>query len=170
MSGPLVSVCLPNLNTRAYLQERVDSILAQTYTNWELIVSDNYSDDGAWEFFQEVAGRDRRVLIEQAPRAGMYVNWNNCLRRASGEFVYIATSDDGMAADCLEKLVHGLQTHTRCDVAHCPLVVVDEHGVPLPDPWWRRGLFARSFPELLDRMHVRRAPYDGLLCLSGQQV
>jgi glycosyltransferase involved in cell wall biosynthesis len=168
--GPLVSVCLPNLNTRPYLQERIDTILAQTHPNWELVVSDNYSEDGAWAFFEELARKDSRVSITQEPREGMYANWNHCVRRAQGEYVYIATSDDGMAPDCLEKLVAALEEHPDCDVAHCALVVVDAAGAPLDNDWWRRGLFARSHPELTKRRHIRRAPYDGLLCLLGEQV
>jgi glycosyltransferase involved in cell wall biosynthesis len=170
MSDPLVSICLPNLNTLPYLQERVDSIVGQKYANWELIVSDNHSDDGAWEFFEKLARRDNRVSIAQAPREGMYANWNRCLARARGELVYIATSDDGMAVDCLEKLVAALEQHPDCDVAHCPLVVVDEEGRPLENAWWRDGLFGQSHPALVNRIHVRKAPYDGLLCLLGQQV
>ena len=170
MTPPLVSVCLPNLNTYPFLRERVDTILAQTYPHWELVVSDNFSDDGAWELFQELARRDSRILVAQAPREGMYQNWNRCLQRARGEFVYIATSDDGMAPDCLEKLVDALVRHPDCDAAHCTLAVVDEIGAPLTDDWWRRGLFHRSLPAQADRRHVRHAPFDGLLCLSGEQV
>ena len=107
MTSPLVSVCLPNLNTYPYLRERVDTILAQTYENWELVISDNHSEDGAWEFFQDLAKQDPRVSIAQAPREGLYPNWNQCVRRARGEYVYIATSDDGMAPDCLEKSESG---------------------------------------------------------------
>lgn len=170
MTTPLVSVCLPNLNTLPYLQERVDTIFAQTHPNWELVISDNHSDDGAWEFFEDLARKDNRVSIAQAPREGLYPNWNQCLRRARGEYVYMATSDDGMASDCLEKLVAALESHTDCDVAHCALVVVDEDGTPVTNRWLLQGLFAKSLPELVDRRHVRRAPYDGLLCLSGKQV
>ena len=140
MSPPLVSVCLPNLNTRPYLDARVESICAQTYQNWELIVSDNYSEDGAWAFFEDLARRDRRVVAEQAPREGMYANWNRCIRRARGEFVYIATSDDTMAADCLEKLVAALQRHRDCDLAHCRLRKLDEYGIEKPDIWSRRSV------------------------------
>ena len=86
MSAPLVSICLPNLNTLPYLRERADTILAQTYTNWELVVSDNYSEDGAWEFFETLAHEDSRVSIAQAPREGMYANWNRCVERARGEY------------------------------------------------------------------------------------
>jgi hypothetical protein len=170
MSLPLVSVCLPNLNTRQYLDERVHTILAQTYTNWELVVSDNCSDDGAWEFFEELARQDDRVAIAQAPREGMYANWNNCIRRARGEYVYIATSDDTMAPDCLEKLAAALEAHPECDVAHCALRKIDEQGTCVSDWWSRDSVFARSSGTLLDRPHVRRAPFDGLLHLLGWSV
>ena len=51
-STPKVSILLPNLNNRRYLDERIDCILNQTFTDWELVIVDNYSDDGAWEFFR----------------------------------------------------------------------------------------------------------------------
>jgi glycosyltransferase involved in cell wall biosynthesis len=171
MNAPLVSICLPNLNTLPYLRERVDTILAQTYTNWELIVSDNYSEDGAWSFFETLARQDSRVSIAQAPRRGMYENWNQCVRRARGEYIYIATSDDGMAPDCLEQLVAALERHEDCDVAHCPLRVVDAAGAPLRGHRaMQEGLLTRSTPELVDQVHVRRAPYDGMLCLLREHV
>jgi hypothetical protein len=171
MNTPLVSVCLPNLNNRVYLDERVETILAQTYTNWELVVSDNYSDDGAWEFFEKLAAKDSRVLIEQAPRQGLYPNWNNCIQRARGEYVYIATSDDTMALDCLEKMVAALEDNPDCDLAHCPLVVIDQNGAPHDVPKWPDcTAFAWGAPDLVRQSHVRRAPYDGLLHLTGQSV
>ena len=170
MSAPLVSVCLPNLNTRPYLEERVETILAQTYQNWELVVSDNYSEDGAWTFFEDLARKDRRVAAAQAPREGMYANWNRCIQRARGELVYIATSDDTMAPDCLEKLVAALEAHPDCDVAHCRLRKIDEHGRQMADTWAHDSVFARSSGPLVDSLHVRRAPFDGLLHLLGGSV
>ena len=54
LSGnPRVSICLPNLNNQRFLEERMRSILEQSYGDWELIVCDSYSDDGAWELLQE---------------------------------------------------------------------------------------------------------------------
>lgn len=171
MTAPLVSVCLPNLNTRPYLPERVDTILNQTYPQWELIVSDNYSDDGAWEFFQALAQRDDRVSIQQAPREGLYANWNRCLDRARGTYVYIATSDDTMASDCLEKLVNALERHPECDLAHCPMRTIDPDGSPVQQPRWPEStMFAHGLDGQVGRLHVRRAPYDGLLHLTGGVV
>jgi hypothetical protein len=64
-----------------------------------MVVSDNFSDDGEWEFFEEVALRDGRIPIAQASRRGLYQNWNSCVERARGKYGYIATSDDTMASD-----------------------------------------------------------------------
>ena len=73
---PQVSVVMPNLNNRRFLPERLDSIVNQTLTDWEAIIVDSYSDDGAWELIQAYAARDRRFRIAQAPRDGIYPNLN----------------------------------------------------------------------------------------------
>jgi glycosyltransferase involved in cell wall biosynthesis len=170
MDRPLVSICLPNLNTLPYLPERMDTIFDQTFKDWELIVSDNFSDDGAWQFFESVASKDSRVSIMQEAPRGMYANWNNCIRRARGKYVYIATSDDTMAPDCLEKLASALEGHPECDLAHCKIKVIDQSGREL-DWWlWREGLFVHSSGELLEVPHLRKAPFDGLLHLAGRTV
>ncbi len=170
MTPPLVSICLPNLNTYPYLQERIDTILQQTYSNWELIVVDGYSTDGSWEFFQSLAEREARVTLTQAPR-GLYAAWNRCIERARGEYIYIATSDDTMAVDCIEMLVEALEEHKECDIAHCPLVLIDEGGVLLPSPAWRSNApFSAVVSGIEDRKHIRLAPLDGLLHLTGLMV
>ena len=173
MTQPLVYVCLPNLNTMPFLPERVETIFQQTYRNWELVVSDNYSDDGAWPFFEKLARADRRVSIGQAPREGLYANWNRCVERSRGDFVYIATSDDTMAPDCLEKMVAALEGNPGCALAHTPLRAIDEEGREVRDmsAWWAEAsIFAESSGPLLNRLHVRRAPFDGLLHLLGGSV
>src|SRR5690349_16386964 len=100
---PLVSICLPNLNTRSFLDERMETIRSQTMTDWELIICDSHSSDGAWEFFQKFKG-DPRIRMAQVPREGIYAGWNECLRRATGEYIYIATSDDTADTRLLDKM------------------------------------------------------------------
>ena len=104
---PLVSICLPTLNARKFLEPRMQTILAQTLTDWELIVCDSYSDDGTWEYFQQFKN-DPRIRRHQVPKAGLYAGWNECLRRATGEYIYIATADDTCTPELLEKMVGGL--------------------------------------------------------------
>ena len=156
---PKVSILLPNLNTRKYLDQRMDSIFKQTFTDWELVIVDNESDDVAWDFFKKIAASDIRVRISQATRNGMYANWNNCIDLARGEYAYIATSDDTMAPECLEHMVAALDSHPQCDIAHCCLTIIDENGEPLSQQWNQldKVLF---YGDFIKRMHIRKAPYD----------
>jgi glycosyltransferase involved in cell wall biosynthesis len=166
----LISILLPNLNNRPFLEERIESIYRQTISDWELIIVDSYSEDGAWEFFKALASRDDHVKISQAPRQGIYAGWNECIRRASGRYVYFATSDDTMATDCLEKLSAALDKHPECGLAHCNLKLFDDRSKEIPKDWWWNGLFAQSSKNYVHRRHIRKAPFDGLLHLFGQTV
>jgi len=162
MSTPRVSILLPNLNHRRFLEERLATIQSQTFPDWELIVADSHSTDGAWELLQATARNDPRVHLSQTPQDGPYANWNRCLEQAKGEFVYIATSDDTMSPDCIKQLVSALDAHSDCDIAQCCLHAIDEHGTIVPD-WWRLIGLARFLGDDYLRPHIRRAPYDGIL-------
>lgn len=166
---PKVSIILPSLNNRQYLETRLQTILNQTFTDWELIIIDNYSDDGAWELIQEFASKESRMLISQAPREGMYINWNNCIGLARGEYIYIATNDDVMTPDCLEKMVAGLETYPRCDICHCCLTIIDQKDREIKDFWYKRPaqLF---YDKLIQQKHIRLAPYDGILYCALETV
>lgn len=159
---PKVSIPLPTLNTRRFLEERVQTILNQTFTDWEVIVVDGYSDDGTWELIKNFANKDSRIRILQVHREGIYAGINNCLKLARGEYIYIATSDDTMTPDCLEKMVAALETHPECDICHCCLKLIDENGNETPNKWpdSRPGQF---YGELMTKPHIRMAPYDGIL-------
>ncbi len=97
----------------------MESIMGQTLTDWELIVCESYSDDGTWEYLQQYAD-DARVKMHRVPRAGLYAGWNECLRRACGEYIYVATADDTMTPDCLEKLAGALESASDQSTAQSP--------------------------------------------------
>jgi glycosyltransferase involved in cell wall biosynthesis len=142
--NPRVSICLPNLNHRRFLEERMETILAQTFTDWELIVCDSYSDDGSWEYFQKFKD-DPRIRLYQVPREGLYAGWNECLRRVRGEYIYIATSDDTMMPTCLEQLVAPLEDCPDLSLSVCDFDRIDECGHILKPnrPGW--GFFSDDF-------------------------
>ena len=167
---PKVSICVPNLNTRPFLPDRFESIFQQSYQNWELLVYDSYSEDGAWDYICKLASREPRMRAWQGPREGTPGSWSPCIRRASGKYVYVATSDDTMAIDCIEKLTAALEQHPDCDLAHCLLKTIDANGNECPNPWSQHSTFAKSSGPLLHHTHIRRAPFDGLLHLSGEIV
>ena len=109
---PLVSVVVPFYNTSKYLRECIESVLGQSYRNFELILQDNASDDGSTEIAVELAGRDERVkyfrlesLVPQVP------NYNLALRRISAEsaFCKIVQADDWIDPECLRSMVEAAQ-------------------------------------------------------------
>lgn len=167
---PLVSVCLPNLNNRRFLEERIATIFAQTLEDWELVICDSYSDDGAWEYFQGIR-KDPRVRLFQVPREGIYAGWNECVRRARGKFVYIATSDDTMTEDCLSQMVEALEGRPECGLCHCALGIIDEVGEShrSAKPWTDYDGVC-YFGDLMRRKHLRSVPHDGLLGIMLEGV
>ncbi len=165
-----VSICLPTLNSIRFLAERLESIRHQTFTDWELIAVDSHSDDGTFEALEKFSSEEPRVRITQAPKDGIYPNFNRGIQQAGGRYVYIATSDDTMAPDCLEKMVAALEENPDCDLAHCPMKVIDETGDDGLDWWSSHSLFARSSGDFLNIRHRRVAPCDGVLCLLGDNI
>jgi glycosyltransferase involved in cell wall biosynthesis len=121
MLQPLISICLPTLNARQFLEPRMRSILAQTLRDWELIACDSFSDDGTWEYLQQFKD-DSRVRLYQVPKEGLYSGWNECLKRCRGEYVYIATADDTCSPELLERMVAALEAAKTTD---CRLQTAD---------------------------------------------
>ena len=160
--NPLISICMPHLNSMPFTRERMESIVGQTLTDWELIVVDSKSTDGSRELLNEYAARDPRIRISEGPRDGIYTNLNRAIERGSGKFVYVATSDDTMRPDCLERMVKALEAHPECGLAHCCLELIDENGAPSTSDW-EKWVAQQYFGDWIHQYHVRRAPHDGIL-------
>ena len=105
-TSPLVSVGLPVFNGAAFLSQALDSVLAQTYTSFELIISDNASTDATPDILREYAARDARIyIIRQPANIGVARNQNVVARRARGTFFKWVFANDEFAptlhADCV---------------------------------------------------------------------
>ncbi len=160
----MVSVILPNLNTDLkFIKPRVQSIINQTYTNWECIIVDGYSTNGSFEYLSNFVGKDERFKAYQKPRKGIYNAWNEGIKLAKGDYIYIATSDDTMHPDFLNKMVSALDQHPTCDLAHCCLEVINESDNLISDNNWSNYLPQQYFGELIAKQHIRYAPHDGFL-------
>src|SRR5260370_8781692 len=91
VATPKVSILLPSLNAREFLEARIDSLLNQTFTDWEAIVLDSQSTDGTWEFFKSISSCDSRFRLHQIPPKGLYPAPDHGLYLPAGEFRLIAT-------------------------------------------------------------------------------
>ena len=108
---PTVSVVMPVYNTEKYLAEAIESILAQTFTDFELIIVDDASEDGSAEIARAFAECDSRVcLLQQSENAGAAAARNAGLYAAKGEFFAAHDSDDISAPERFQKQVNLLQS------------------------------------------------------------
>jgi glycosyltransferase involved in cell wall biosynthesis len=103
---PKVSILIPVYNRKRYIDECIQSALDQTFTNFEIVIVDNASDDGTWEICQKFADKDSRIRIYQnEENIGPVRNWKRCAEEAKGEFSKILFSDDELEPECLAVMV-----------------------------------------------------------------
>ena len=91
----LVSIITPTYNSEQYISETINSIISQTYTNWELLITDDCSDDNTVEIVKKFIKRDNRIkLFELKENSGAGVARNNSIKYAKGRYIAFCDSDD----------------------------------------------------------------------------
>ncbi len=135
---PLVSVVTPVHNGETYLRECIESVLAQTYPNWDYAIINNCSKDRTREIAEEYAARDSRIRVHNnAEFVGQIANHNIALRQISPESKYckIVAADDWLFPDCLSRMVDAAEANPS--VAIVGAFVLNEtwitpEGLPYP--------------------------------------
>lgn len=117
MTNPKVSVLIPAYNYAKYLPEAIESILIQTFEDFEVIIVDNCSTDNTEEIVMEYLQKDKRIqYFKNEENIGPYRNYNQCLLYASGEYIKFLNADDKFAPTLLEKFVHILENDITISV------------------------------------------------------
>ena len=125
--SPLVSVCIPCYNAEKTIAETLDSILAQTYSNLVIHVSDNASTDGTLKVVASI--NDPRIHIHpQQENIGGEGNFTRCIQLAEGAYTGIFHADDVYHPDMLEKQVKFLETNLEVGSVFTQAFTIDEHG------------------------------------------
>ncbi len=133
-----VSVCIPVFNGSDYIAESIDSVLSQTYEDFQLVVCDNCSTDNTEEIVRSF--RDARLkYVRNAENLGLVGNFNRCLEHAKGEYVCIWHHDDVMLPDNLKLKVQLLEEHPDVGFVHSNLVLIDEKGAVVAGEIWYEG-------------------------------
>jgi GT2 family glycosyltransferase len=121
---PRVTICVPTYNRADDLRIALRTILRQTYEDWEALVGDDASTDETPAVVAEC--RDARVRrVERSRNLGIYGNWNDLVRRASGEFVCIYHDHDLYLPTILARSVEALQETPRLSFVHTSLAMID---------------------------------------------
>jgi glycosyltransferase involved in cell wall biosynthesis len=120
LPAPEVSVIVPNYNHLQFLPKRIDSILKQTFRDFEVILLDDCSTDGSRSILSSFAA-DPRVRIEfnTVNSGSSFKQWNKGVRLARGKYVWIAESDDYADERLLERLVAAVESDPKVAFAYC---------------------------------------------------
>lgn len=122
-----VSIGMPVYNDKEFLSKALNSILSQTFSDFELIISDDGSTDGSEDICKKYAQVDNRIIyIRQEKNLGISKNMEFVLSKAKGEYFMWAANDDLWAEDFIEKLLNKLKLNPKAIVAFSPYTLIDE--------------------------------------------
>lgn len=155
--NPKVSVCIPNYNYGRFIGQAIQSVIDQTFTDFELIIVDDASSDDSVSVIKSFS--DERIKFYQNEKnIGRVKNINKCFSLASGEYVTLLPSDDVYLPTSLEKSVEILDSNPKVGLAYSSAGTVDENGVvirehhPFSQDYIRKG--EEEFKRLIFNNHI----------------
>jgi glycosyltransferase involved in cell wall biosynthesis len=139
VTSPEVSVVVPTYNRPQYLRAAIDSVFAQTFTDWELIVADDGSEGETAAYVAALANSPRIKVLRLAHTGNPGAVRNAACRAAQGEYIAFLDSDDVWLPEKLALQVESLRSHPQRGWSHTAFTVIDESGELLSGArsrWW----------------------------------
>jgi len=127
---PKISVIVPNYNHAPYLKERIDSILNQTFQDFEIILLDDYSTDSSREVLNLYKDHPKvsHILFNEKNSGLPYKQWAKGMQSAKGEYIWIAESDDTSSPSFLEEALLPFSYDNQISISYCQSTRMDEWG------------------------------------------
>jgi glycosyltransferase involved in cell wall biosynthesis len=126
---PKVSVIIPNYNHARFLEKRIQSVLNQTFQDFEVIYLDDFSTDNSHEIFSQFANDKRiRTILNKTNGGSTFKQWNKGFQAAKGDYIWFAESDDYANPILLERLVHALESYPSAGLAYCQSWIINQDG------------------------------------------
>ena len=129
--APTVSIVVPSYNNADFIEATIDSILAQTYRDFELVIADHASTDRTWDVIQRYGDDDRVTLLQTEAGGGAKRNWDRVSKAASGTFVKLVCGDDLLYPTIVEQQVEAMLRNPAAVLAASPRSIVDANGRPI---------------------------------------
>jgi GT2 family glycosyltransferase len=152
----LISVCMPVYNVERYVAEAVESILVQTYRNFEFIIVDDGSTDRSLEILERYAAQDARIRLSSRPNAGLVVRLNEMVAEARSDVIAQMHADDIAMPERLAKQLDFLNAHPEVVVVGCRVLTIDSDGDPIAE------FCTVQTHEEIDRAHLEAV--GGVIC------
>jgi Glycosyl transferase family 2 len=154
---PRVSVVVPSFNNASFIEATMDSILAQSFEDFELVVADHSSVDGTWELLQHYRTDPRVRLLRTEAGGGAPRNWERVTAAAGGQLLKLVCGDDIIYPDCLRMQVEAMDANPEVVLVAAQRDLIDARGAILMS---RRGLAGLTGP-VAGRVAARRTVVVG---------
>ncbi len=122
----MISIIIPAYNAEKYITETINSVINQTYTDWELIIINDGSIDNTAEIVKQFCANDNRIKYYYQNNSGVSAARNNGLKRANGEYIVFLDSDDVWLKEFLEKTVSFLDKNKNIGVVNTNVKFIDK--------------------------------------------
>ncbi|HEY0798915.1 MAG TPA: glycosyltransferase, partial [Candidatus Baltobacteraceae bacterium] len=163
VQAPVVTVGLPIYNGAKFVREAIESILAQTFTDFELVISDNAPTHDTYSICEAYAVKDARVrLYRNAQNMGATYNYNRVFHLARGRYFRHAAHDDLIAPTNLERCVAVLEANPDVVLAYPRMQTIDEHGAVIQS--YQDSLDLRDRDPVRRWAHFHQLINDGAMC------
>ena len=139
-ASPAVSILLPTYNGSRFLGDAIESALNQSFSDFELLISDDGSSDDSFEITEKYAREDKRIRYwKNDSNQGLFDNYNVCISKAKGRFIKPFAQDDVLASNNLEKLTQIMENNPDISIVTTAKHWIDAQGKPVKE--------LRQFPE-----------------------
>ncbi len=124
---PFFSVIIPNYNHAPFLKERIDSILNQTFVDFEIILLDDNSTDNSKEILEEyrLISKISHLIVNEKNSGSPVAQWHKGIHLAKGDWIWIAESDDIADPHFLEECANSLHSHPKTGLVYCDSNILD---------------------------------------------
>ena len=132
-SKPTVSIIIPNYNHAPFLAQRFQSVLDQTYSDYEIIILDDCSSDNSREIIEQYQDEPKvaHVVFNDTNSGSPFIQWNKGVKLARGKYIWIAESDDLADRSFLARAVETLETNPDVGIVKTLTMMIDQNNKPL---------------------------------------
>jgi len=126
----VISVIIPNYNHATYLKQRIDSVINQSYPDFEIIILDDCSSDNSREIIESYRDHPKvtHILYNDVNSGSTFVQWEKGIQLAKGNWIWIAESDDYASHDLLAQLTANIHQNDNVVISYCQSYEVDENS------------------------------------------
>lgn len=173
--NPLVSVIIPNYNHAKYLDERIQSVLNQTYQNFEVIILDDVSTDNSKEVIEKYRSNPHvsNIVYNELNSGSTFKQWLKGMELAKGGLIWIAESDDSCETNMLEKLVAEFSKDSNLVLAFCNSMIIDENGSEkgiIQQKKWRKNIHEDGKSFIHDYFFIDNIIYNASSALFKKDI